>query len=172
MAKINSQPTNTSLLQPTKYQLTFTRMPNLTYFCQIFNLPGLSMSEIVRNTPFVDLYVHGDKVQYEPLDLTFMVDEDLRTWLEMHNWITGLTFPKNFDQYRRLLKDNQDYGGAVSDATMTIMSNKNTPNIRVTFRDCFPISVSAITFDYTMDATMTLTASASFRYNYFDVDIL
>ena len=111
MAKLNKQPENTSFLQPTKFQLSFTRMPNITYFCQTFNLPGLSMSEIVQNTPFVDLYVHGDKAQYEPLDLTFMVDEDLRSWLEMHNWITGLTFPKNFEQYRRLLKDNQDYGG-------------------------------------------------------------
>ena len=55
---------------------------------------------------------------------------------------------------------------------MTIMSNKNTPNIRITFRDCFPTSVGSIAFDYTMDASMTLTASATFRYNYFDVDIL
>jgi hypothetical protein len=172
MAKLNQQPTNTSLLQPTKFQLTFSRMPNLTYFCQTFNLPGISMSEIVRNTPFVDLYIHGDKVQYEPLDITFTVDEDLRTWLEMHSWITGLTFPKNFDQYRHLLKDNKDYGGTVSDATMTVITNKNTPNIRITFRDCFPLMVSSITFDYTMDANMILTASASFRYNYFDIDIL
>jgi hypothetical protein len=159
MAKLIQQPTNTSLLQPTKFQLTFARMPSVTYFCQTFNLPGLSMSEIVRSTPFVDLYVHGDKVQYEALDITFTVDEDLKTWLEMHNWITGLTFPKNF-------------GGTVSDAVMTVMSNKNTPNIRVTFKDCFPTSVSSINFDYTMDANMILTASASFRYNYFDVDIL
>jgi hypothetical protein len=172
MAKLIQQPTNTSLLQPTKFQLTFARMPSVTYFCQTFNLPGLSMSEIVRSTPFVDLYVHGDKVQYEALDITFTVDEDLKTWLEMHNWITGLTFPKNFDQYRRLIKDNKDFGGTVSDAVMTVMSNKNTPNIRVTFKDCFPTSVSSINFDYTMDANMILTASASFRYNYFDVDIL
>ena len=172
MSKINNQPTNTSFLQPTKYQLSFTRMPNLTYFCQTFNLPGLSMTEIIRNTPFVDLYVPGDKAQYEPLDASFIVDEDLRTWLEMHNWITGLTFPKNFEQYRRLLKENKDYGGTVSDAIMTIISNKNTPNIRITFRDCFPTSVSSIAFDYTSDASMTLTASATFRYNYFDVDIL
>jgi len=172
MAKLNKQPTNTSFLQPTKFQLTFTRMPNITYFCQTFNLPGISMSEIVHNTPFVDLYVHGDKVQYEPLDLTFMVDEDLRGWLEIHDWITGLTFPKNFDQYRRLVKDNEDYGGTVSDAVMTLISNKNTPNIRITFKDCFPTSVSSIAFDYTMDASMTLTSSATFRYNYFDIDIL
>ena len=172
MAKINTQPENTSFLQPTKFQLTFTRMPHLTYFCQTFNLPGVSMSEIVRNTPFVDLNVPGDKIQYDPLDFTFIVDENLRTWLEVHNWIVGLTFPKNFGQYRKLKEEYKDYGGTVSDAVVTILSNKNTPNIRVTFRDCFPINVSSIQFDYTMDANMILTATTTFKYNYFDIDIL
>lgn len=172
MAKINTQPENTSFLQPTKYQLTFARMPHLTYFCQNFNLPGISTSEIIRNTPFVDLNVPGDKAQYEPLDISFLIDEDLRTWLEVHNWIVGLTFPKNFDQYRRLKKENENYGGTTSDAVMTVMSNKNTPNIRITFKNCFPISISSISFDYTMDASMPILATATFRYNYFDVDIL
>lgn len=172
MAKLITQPENTSFLQPTKYQLSFARMPHLTYFCQTFSLPGISTSEIIRNTPFVDLKIPGDKVQYEPLDFTFIVDEDLRTWLELHNWITGLSFPKNFDQYRRLKREYANYGGTVSDAIITIMSNKNTPNIRVTFKDSFPTDVSSITFDYTMDANMTLTATASFKYNYFDIDIL
>jgi len=172
MSKINNQPTNTSFLQTTKFQLSFIRIPNMTYFCQTFEIPGISTSEIVRRTPFVDLYVHGDKVKYQPLNLSFLVDEDIRGWLELHNWITGLAFPKNFDQYRRLIKENRDYGGTVSDAIMTIMSNKNTPNIRITFRDCFPTSLSALAFDYSSDANSIIKASAEFRYNYFDVDIL
>lgn len=172
MAKINQHPTNTSLLQPTKFQLAFARMPNMTYFCQTFNLPGVSMSEIVRNTPFVDLKVPGDKILYEPLDITFLVDEDLHSWLELHTWIAGLTFPKNFNQYKILKKEYGDYGGTVSDATLTILTNNNTPSIRFNFKDCFPISVSSIPFDSTSDANMTLTASASLVYNYFDVDIL
>ena len=172
MAKINQQPTNTSFLQATKFQLSFTRLPNITYFCQNFNLPGLSMSEVARSTPFVDYYLPGDKVKYDPFNVSFLIDEDLRSWLEIHNWIIGLTFPKNFDQHRRLIKDNKDYGGTTSDATMTIMSNKNTPNIRVTFRNCYPISVSSIGFNYTTNAETIISAQATFRYTYFDVDIL
>ena len=172
MVQLIKQPENTSFLQPTKYQLSFARMPHLTYFCQTFSLPGVSTSEVIRTTPFVDLKVPGDKVQYDPLEFTFIVDEDLRTWLELHNWIVGYTFPKNFDQYRRLKKEYADYGGIVSDAVVTIMSNKNTPNIRVSFKDCFPTDVTSLMFDYTMDANMTLTASATFKYNYFDIDIL
>lgn len=172
MAKINQKPNFTTQLQPTKFQLTFARLPNITYYCQTFTLPGLSTNEIIRNTPFVDLYVPGDKIQYEPFDIMFMIDEDLRTWLEIHNWMVGLTFPQNFDQYRRLIKENRDYGGTVSDAIMTVLSNNNQPNIRFTFRDCFPINLSAITFDSTTDANMILTASCTLRYNYFDVDIL
>lgn len=172
MAKINQKPTNTSLLQPTKFQLTFARMPNMTYFCQNFSLPGVSMSEIVRPTPFVDLKVPGDKIQYDPLDITFLVDEDLKTWMEIHNWIAGLTFPKKFDQYRIMKREYRDYGGIVSDAVLTILTNNNTPSIRFNFKDCFPTTVSQIPFDSTADANMVLTSSATFVYNYFDIDII
>lgn len=172
MTKINKQPTNTDFLQTTKFQLSFLRIPNLTYFCQSFEIPGISTTETVRNTPFVDLYSYGDKIKYQPLNLTFLVDEDLRGWLEIHNWLTGLAFPKNFEQYRHLIKENRDYGGTVSDAIMTVMSNKNTPNIRISFRDCFPTTLSSLQFDYTADANSIMKASAAFRYNYFDIDIL
>lgn len=172
MAQLNPRPTNTSLLQPTKFQFTFARMPNLTYFCQNISLPGAGLSEIVRNTPFVDIYSPGEKLIYEPLDLTFLVDEDLRTWLELYDWMVGLTFPEKFDQYRRMLKEKSDFGGIRSDAILTILSNKNQPNIRVNFKGCFPTSVSALPFDATSDASQTMLSSATIRYDYFSVDII
>lgn len=172
MVALNPKPTNTSLLQPTKFQFIFARMPNLTYFCQNVSLPGAGLSEIIRNTPFVDLYVPGEKLVYEPIDITFLVDEDLRTWLEIYDWMVGLTFPEDFNQYRRMLKEKSDFGGTVSDATLTILTNKNQTNIRVKFKDCFPTSLGALPFDSTSDANQVMTSTLSLRYNYFTVDII
>lgn len=172
MAQLNPRPTNTSLLQPTKFQFTFARMPNLTYFCQNISLPGASLSEITRNTPFVDIYSPGEKLIYETLDLTFLVDEDLRTWLEIYDWMVGLTFPENFDQYRRMIKEKADFGGKTSDATLTVLSNKNQPNIRANFKGCFPTSVGQLNFDVTSDANQVMTSSVTIRYDYFTIDII
>ena len=43
------QPTNTNVLQQNKFLLTFTRIPNVQYFCQVVALPGLTLGEALQN---------------------------------------------------------------------------------------------------------------------------
>jgi hypothetical protein len=164
------QPENTSFLQSTKFALTFRRIPNLVYFLQAVNLPGVSTGEALQPTPFVDLYRPGDKIVYDTLNVTFLVDEDMRSWFELHDWIRGLTFPKSFDEYNRLKKENSDFGKIYSDATLSITRNSNLPNIRLRFADCFPTNLSTIQFNAMDSADMTLIADATFRFQYYEVE--
>lgn len=164
------QPENTSFLQPTKFALTFRRIPNIVYFLQSVNLPGVSTGEAMVPTPFVDTYRAGDKIVYDTLNLTFIVDEDMRSWFEIHDWIRGLTFPKSFDEYKRLKKVNSDFGGVYSDATLSITTNANAPNIRLRFADCFPTSLSSIQFNASDSADITVTADATIRFQYYEVE--
>jgi len=80
MPQLVPQPQNTNFLQSTKFVLTFPRISNTQFFCQEVNLPGVSTSEIPQTTPFVDLYRPGDKLVYEPLNVTFIVNEDMSSW--------------------------------------------------------------------------------------------
>ena len=79
MTVLNRNPQNTNLLQPTKFLLTFTRIQTVQYFCQEVNLPGVSLGEVNRATPFLDMYSPGTKLSYEPLDITFTIDEELES---------------------------------------------------------------------------------------------
>ena len=99
MTILTRNPENTDLLQSTKFRLTFDRLPGVTYFCQVANFPGVSLTEVIRPTPFVDLYVPGEKLIYDTFNITFYIDEDLRTWLELHDWMRGITFPTDFKEY-------------------------------------------------------------------------
>ncbi len=99
MTSLTRTPTNTDLLQSTKFRVTFDRLPGATYYCQSANLPGVSLTEIVRSTPFIDLFVPGEKMIYDTFNITFLVDEDLRAWTELHDWIRGITFPTDFKEY-------------------------------------------------------------------------
>ena len=83
MSAITRNPQNLDLLQSTKFRLSFGRLPGITYFCQSANFPGLSITEVQRSTPFVDLYVAGEKLVYDTFNVTFLVDEDLQTWTEI-----------------------------------------------------------------------------------------
>ena len=59
-----------------------------------------------------------------------------------------------------------------SDATLTILSNKNNPIVNVTFRDLYPVAMTAL--DYNQGATDVeyLTASVDFAYQLYEVETI
>ena len=57
-----------------------------------------------------------------------------------------------------------------SDATLTVLSNKNNPIVNVFFRDLYPIAMSAL--DYNQQATDVeyLTATVDFAYQIYEIE--
>ena len=178
MSAITRTPQNPNFLQPNKFQLEFARTPNLQYFCQAISVPGISLSEAIIMTPFIDLYAPGEKAIYDILNVTFLVDENLSSWLEIHDWIKAMTFPEDFEQYRELPKLQRIAGlqatktPQYSDATLTLLSSSNTPTWRFKFFDCFPTSISAIVMSAADGPDTQVTADATFRFSYYDVEKL
>ena len=178
MTVLTRNPINPNPLQPNKFLLSFGRAPNMQYFCQNVSVPGISLSEIVINNPFVDIHSPGEKAIYDLLNITFIVDEHLKGWLEMHNWIRGMTFPTRFEEYKNLPKQNRFSSAAsdisktfpqFSDATLTIYTASNNPYLNFHFHECFPVSLSAFVMNSQDDPNTILTADATFRYSYYDV---
>ncbi len=178
MTAINRNPTNPNFLQPNKYQLNFGRSPNVRYFCQSLSVPGISMSEVPQTTPFVDVYVPGEKAIYDLLNITFIVEEELKSWLEIHDWIRAMTFPKEFEEYKKLDRLNRyttnipTVKPQYSDATITLLSSSNTPYYNFRFYDVFPTTLSTFVMSATDSPDTIITADATFRYSYFDVEKL
>lgn len=181
MGALERNPSNRDILQSTKFKLNFTRLPGLTFFCQTVNLPGLSLTEVMRNTPFVDLYVPGEKAIYDTMNCTMLVDEDLRDWEAIHDWIRAMTFPKDFEEYAKMgdkFRDTQMRGGSgwkklppqYSDATITVYTNKNNPNIRVTYKDVFPTNLGGILFSALDSAENIITCDVTFRFSYYNIE--
>ena len=163
MSASNRNPQNTNFLQPTKFLLTFDRVGAMQYFCQMANLPGISLDDATRSTPFVNLYSPGTKLTYNPLNITFIVDEDLITWQKLQQWMNEIANPEGFDGRNTKPSDN------VSDATLTILTNLNNSNLRIYYHNVFPTSISDIDFDTKQSADDIITASASFRYDYYEI---
>ncbi len=177
MTILNRNPKNTNPLQPNKFTLTFSRLPNMQYFCQTVSVPGISLSEAgPQTTPFVDLYKPGEKAIYDLLNVTFTIDEELKAWTEIHDWIRGLTFPTNFNEYvdlsklTRKVSINVPKNPQYSDATITIFSSSFTPLYRFNFYDCFPTSLSTFVMSAADSPDTILTADTSFRFAYYNID--
>ena len=90
MTVLNRNPRNTNILQPTKFLLTFERIRSTTYFCQTVKIPGVTLGEVNRSSPFLDMYSPGTKLTYNALNITFYIDEELISWKNLQNWFHHL----------------------------------------------------------------------------------
>ena len=178
MTALTRNPSNPNLIHPNKFELNFGRLPNMQYFCQTVTVPGVSLSEIPKPTHFVDMYIPGEKAIYDLLNVTFMVDEELQAWKEVHDWIRAMTFPKDYSEYQNLANLNRyvslgkTTGPQYYDATLTLLSSSNIPLYRFKFYDVFPTSISSFAMSSTDTPDNIITADATFRFTYYDIDKL
>jgi hypothetical protein len=171
MALQSNQPDNKSFLSPIGFQFAIQRLPNVTYFCTKSGIPDITMGQIdtIENT-FIKLPTPGDKLTFGVLDITFRVDEDMKNYMEIYDWLIGLGFPDNFNQRAAIgAKTAYGTGDVYSDASMLIMTGANVPNVEVKYIDLYPISITALEFDIESTDVEYMSATASFAYRKFEL---
>lgn len=162
---VSNNPENTNFLQSSKYTFVIPNLPFARYFCQSVNLPGVSSSEVEIPTPYSNTFRHPTKMQFENFSITFLVDEDMKVWEETYNWIVSLTRPLSGKQY---IKVRDKEASPYQDGMLTVNTNANIPNIRIQFKNVFPIALGGVQFGTTASAETTPTADLTFRYDYFE----
>ena len=146
------QPTKLDYASPTQFRFSIIKLPKVEYFATAANIPGIQLGQANQPTPLKDVPIPGDKLEYDNLNITFLVDENLENYREIHGWLTGLGFPKDNEQFRNLQnagsdrfpttknvglnkelgsikKAVQDEGGLYSDATVFVLTSKNNANL-------------------------------------------
>lgn len=157
---------NLNILGNNNFHFEIRELPNVSLFAQQFSIPGVTLGRALVPTSNVDYNVPGEKMEYEDLVVTFLVDEYIKNYTEVFNWMTALGFPESSDQFK-LLKENGTPYTETSDIILTITTNKFNPHVRVHFVDCFPVDLGGIDFT-NIDITVTpLTCTAIFSYSYF-----
>jgi hypothetical protein len=171
MSVLTRVPSNTNLLQPTKFLLTFDRIGAATYFCQSVNIPGVSVGQAPINFPSITVYSPGNQITYNNLNVNFLVDEAVISWQNLYDWFRSFASPDGTDERNLKTALQNEYSNQdkkqYSDATLTVLNNLNNPVIRVQFTNVFPVSLSDINFDTRMSADDMITADATFVYDEF-----
>lgn len=194
MTELNSltrQPTKLDYAAATQFKFNIIKLPKVEFFCTSVNIPGITLGETSQPTPLKDIPIPGDKLTYSALDVSFLVDENLENYREIHGWLTGLGFPRNHTQFETLVNAGKDrfptsnataknrdagrvedqgydVGAYYSDAILTILSSKNNPVLEVRFRDLYPTSLSGLSYDQQAGDTSYLTGDVSFSYNIYE----
>lgn len=169
MSAIDSTPTNKNFLSPLNFKFQLQRAPHVNFFVQKVNLPGFSLPDIDANNPLIRVPYAGDHLVYDELQLTFKVDEDLKNYMEIHNWLRSLGKP-TYQEYAALANQPVYSGsGLRSDISLMLLTSAKNPNYEIVFKDAFPISLTGLEFN-TMDEDVDyLESTATFRYVIYDI---
>lgn len=187
---IARQPDQLDYASPTQFRFGVHQLPKVEFFTVSANLPGISASISIQSTPFKDIPTMGDKLTYENLSISFIVDEYLENYISLHDWLVGIGFPQKRDQFKtfRDITSNIPAGGGTaavdrvgsttadkamySDAFIQILSNKNNPIVEVNFQNVFPINLSALDFTQTATDVEYMVATAEFAYQIYEIKTL
>ena len=166
MSKLSDQqPANLNQLNVVSFDVNFSRLPSVQYFCQRISLPTVVLGETNEPSPFLNLPLEGDTLTFEAMSLSFIVDEDLQNYISIYEWLTALGFPREYGQFAALKE--QSTGSTLtkySDLTIVLHTNKSNPNYRIRFTECFPTSLSSIQFDATPTGMDPIVVDATFNF--------
>ena len=191
LSSLTRQPTKLDYAAATQFKFNIIKLPKVEFFCTSVNIPGITLGETSQATPLKDIPIPGDKLSYASLNVSFLVDENLENYREIHGWLTGLGFPRSHEQFETFINAGKDrfptsnataknrdagrtedvgfdVGAQYSDATLTILSSKNNPVLEVRFRDLYPTSLSGLSYDQQAGDTSYLTGDVSFSYNIYE----
>ena len=184
------EPSVLDYASPVQFRFKCSKLPTVEFFCQTANIPGIGLGEAVIDTPLKSIPFPGDKVTYQDLAISFLVDENLNNYKEIHDWIIALGFPQNHTQFADLQAAGADRypgttsgaivpetniavplaeGGTYSDATLTVLNSKNIAVTEIRFNNIFPTSLGSLSYDVQASDVNYLQASVDFSYMYYEI---
>ena len=183
------QPTEFNYSQSNQFKVHLSLFPKTEWFVVRANIPSVTLGQAVQATRLIDMPLIGDKLTYDQFYFTFIVDEKLQNYMELHNWLLNIGFPERYDQFQGQIRpdgttrptgktSDPDVSGfgkqsdrdLYSDITMHILSSKNNPVAKIKFFECFPVNLTNIEYSQQDADTTYAECTATFAYTLFTTE--
>lgn len=143
-----------NFLYPNGFQFTISKMPKASFMVQRVSIPGVSLGMREIPTPFTRTFEPG-QIAYDQLRISFLITEDLSTYLELFHWMRQLGSPNNYTEY----------DGTKYDARLIVLDSSKQSVLSVNFSDIFPVNLTPIELDTTIIDLQPLVADVSFSFD-------
>ena len=168
---------NINVLYNNQFKLIFGRGTNqMEIMCQRANIPGIKVNEQNQPTTLgTTIPVPTMGVNFEPLNIEFIVDSNLTNWKSLYSWIRNISNIESDNTY------NLNYQDWHYQATLLIydpLYKVHTPDnsapchtvvLTVNFKHIIPVSLSGINFQSDSTDLLPQKATCSFRYSYYEL---
>lgn len=177
--------TDYNFLPNNGYKIQFNRLPLVEFYAQAFQVPGMSIGEVIVEHRANSIPYAGEKIKYDLLTMNFMVDEKMKNYKELYKWIKELSVEEPEDPVAAKaagVKNKCDTRGHThiplrsysitnnfSDASdssaelFVLDSNFKTVSTFV-FKDIFPLGITALGFTSQGSDIQYIQCTADFAY--------
>lgn len=167
---------NRNFLSTVKFRFTVNRAPKVAFLTNSVNIPGLELGVATQSSYTNNIPRAGDMMAFEDFNLRFLVDEDLKNYMEIQNWMRGLGFPESLQQIYDWQNSNDSFEAQrdsdlniYSDGTLLLNTSNDNVNYQVVFQTMFPYRLSPLNFDATNTDEEYFTAEVSFKYSMYNI---
>ena len=170
------QISNRNFLSPVGFKFTLAKYPKVDFFSNSARIPELSLGTAVQPSYLKDIDIPGEKLTFGDLTIRFLVDENMKNYMSVHNWLKGIGFPETPQQFADQTTDKdglRDEKEVFSDGSLHILNSNFQDVAIVKFNDLFPVGLTSLEFDATETDINYFTAEVVMRYtvyNIFDKD--
>ena len=188
---LSRQPTVFDYSQQSQFKVFLPLFPTTEWFVVRANVPGVSLGQAVQTTPMIDMPIIGDKLTYDDFYVTFLVDEQLKNYTEMHDWLINCAAPETRSQFQGKARPDgipqrpqteimdlilgnvkSSDRDLYSNLDLFIMSSKNNPVVKIQMVEAFPISLTNIEYSHQESDVTYAECTATFAFSYFTISAI
>ena len=148
------------------------KYPKVSFFSNSARIPELSLGTAIQPSYLKDIDVPGEKLTYGDLVIRFLVDENMKNYMAVHNWLKGIGFPETPQQFADQTTDKdglRDEKEVFSDGSLHILNSNFQDVAIVKFNDLFQVGLTSLEFDATETDINYFTAEVVMRYTVYSI---
>jgi hypothetical protein len=145
-----------NILTEVQFKFEIYRLPHVTYHLQSTLLPSIQIDQPMQVSSRRDIPLPGSKLNFDPYNIDFIVDDDLKNYNELLKWMVDMA-----------TSDTREISTLFSDAVLHILNADGTPKTRFKFFNCYPNMISELPFNSTTQESSPIIATSLFNYSHF-----
>lgn len=131
---------------------------NTSYYIQEWNIPGVVTAHPSEKTRMGQMVINGDMIEYRPLYLKLLIDEDLVIWKDIISVMQSYQKP-----------GTNTYIPIEGESFVEVYDSKNKYLFKIVFHGSFIESVGELNY-MTLDDNEPITLSLTILYDYYTVE--
>lgn len=152
-------------LSSTRAVLQIVGLESVSFTCTDYPIPGLNLARAQHATPFTDIPLRGDKLQFNPMSISFLVSAKLENWLAIYEWMIGLSAPNT---PRQFCEKPMEY----TDAVLHLYTAQNNKFAEIVYKHVWPTSLGDLDLTTQQSQNDELIATATFEYQSYEINFV